>query len=95
MVRARPCFQACFLANGIAVTPGSSNSSPIIETPDSGDTMMTEQSESGHGNKEHLLFSETLVAEDADLGARLHHLGYKATMLREPLAEGEVRTLAD
>jgi cellulose synthase/poly-beta-1,6-N-acetylglucosamine synthase-like glycosyltransferase len=35
-------------------------------------------------------FSETLVAEDVDLGSRLHFHGYKSVVLNEPLAWGEV-----
>jgi hypothetical protein len=37
------------------------------------------------------LFSEVLVAEDVDLGSRIHALGYKAIFLDEVLARGEVR----
>lgn len=35
-------------------------------------------------------FSESLVAEDVDLGSRLHFHGYKSVVLNEPLAWGEV-----
>ena len=37
------------------------------------------------------LFSETLVAEDVDLGSRIHALGFRAVFLDEVLARGEVR----
>ena len=37
------------------------------------------------------LFSEVLVAEDVDLGSRIHALGYKSVFLAEVLAKGEVR----
>jgi hypothetical protein len=37
------------------------------------------------------LFSEVLVAEDVDLGSRIHALGYKSVFLDEVLALGEVR----
>ncbi len=37
------------------------------------------------------LFSEILVAEDVDLGSRIHALGYKSVFLNEVLARGEVR----
>jgi hypothetical protein len=36
------------------------------------------------------LFSEVLVAEDVDLGSRIHALGYKSVFLDEVLALGEV-----
>jgi hypothetical protein len=36
------------------------------------------------------LFSEVLVAEDVDLGSRIHALGYKSVFLDEVLARGEV-----
>lgn len=42
------------------------------------------------GNKHRQLFSETLVAEDIDLGSRVHCLGYKSVFLCEVLAKGEV-----
>ena len=37
------------------------------------------------------LFSEVLVAEDVDLGSRIHALGYKSIFLNEVLARGQVR----
>lgn len=40
------------------------------------------------------LFSEVLVAEDVDLGSRIHALGYKSVFLAEVLAKGEVRLRA-
>ena len=44
------------------------------------------------GRRSRQLFSEVLVAEDVDLGSRIHALGYKAVFLDEVLARGEVRT---
>lgn len=37
------------------------------------------------------LFSEELIAEDVDLGSRIHALGFKSIFLDEILARGEVR----
>lgn len=36
------------------------------------------------------LFSEELIAEDVDLGSRVHALGFKSVYLDEILARGEV-----
>lgn len=36
------------------------------------------------------LFSEELIAEDVDLGSRVHALGFKSVFLDEVLARGEV-----
>ena len=37
------------------------------------------------------LFSEELIAEDVDLGSRIHALGFKSVFLDEILARGEAR----
>ena len=39
-------------------------------------------------------FSEILVAEDIDLGSRIHTLGFKSVFLCEVLALGEVRAVS-
>jgi cellulose synthase/poly-beta-1,6-N-acetylglucosamine synthase-like glycosyltransferase len=43
------------------------------------------------GSHNRQLFSEVLIAEDVDLGSRIHALGYKSVFLNEVLARGEVR----
>ena len=45
------------------------------------------------GTRSRQLFSEVLVAEDVDLGSRIHALGYKSVFLNEVLARGEVRSV--
>jgi len=46
----------------------------------------------GEGDGHRAFFSEVLVAEDIDLGSRIHTLGYKSVFLCQILALGEVRS---
>ena len=46
--------------------------------------------DSPDGDDHRSFFSEILVAEDIDLGSRIHTLGYKSVFLCQILAVGEV-----
>ena len=75
MIRARTCFLACQFG----------------ETPTPGKRKFLHLWREKQANKRtRQLFSEVLIAEDIDLGSRIHALGYKSVFLDEVLALGEV-----
>lgn len=75
MIRARTCFLACQFG----------------EVPTQGKRKFLHLWREKQANKRtRQLFSEVLIAEDIDLGSRIHALGYKSVFLDEVLALGEV-----
>jgi hypothetical protein len=75
MIRARTCFLACQF--GEEPTPGKRKFLHLWR-------------EKQANKRTRQLFSEVLIAEDIDLGSRIHALGYKSVFLDEVLALGEV-----
>jgi Glycosyl transferase family group 2 len=74
MIRARTCFLACQFG----------------EEPTAKRRFMHLWREKKQNRRTRQLFSEVLIAEDIDLGSRIHALGYKSVFLDEVLAKGEV-----